>query len=120
MKPFKASGSSMARSISSIKHPCAGCKLLRRRCNPDCIFVPYFPSNVPEKFASVHKIFGASNVSKMLHVSPSYTLKWFPDIKSYNSILVNLCENNISLIFFPFFFLNISNRTLERTRGKMQ
>ncbi|CAI0549020.1 unnamed protein product [Linum tenue] len=46
--------------------PCASCKLLRRRCAKDCIFAPYFPSDDPHKFAIVHKIFGASNVSKML------------------------------------------------------
>ncbi|XP_051125697.1 LOB domain-containing protein 4-like [Andrographis paniculata] len=46
--------------------PCAACKLLRRRCSPDCIFAPYFPAEDPLKFACVHKVFGASNVSKML------------------------------------------------------
>lgn len=51
--------------------PCASCKLLRRRCAKDCIFAPYFPSDDPHKFAIVHKVFGASNVSKMLQVSIS-------------------------------------------------
>ncbi|KAJ7539464.1 hypothetical protein O6H91_11G094300 [Diphasiastrum complanatum] len=46
--------------------PCAACKLLRRRCSQECPFLPYFPPNEPHKFACVHKIFGASNVSKML------------------------------------------------------
>ncbi|KAE8686337.1 LOB domain-containing protein 3 [Hibiscus syriacus] len=50
--------------------PCASCKLLRRRCAKDCIFAPYFPSDDPHKFAIVHKVFGASNVSKMLHEVP--------------------------------------------------
>ncbi|GAU29402.1 hypothetical protein TSUD_149720 [Trifolium subterraneum] len=50
--------------------PCASCKLLRRRCAKDCIFSPYFPSNDPQKFAIVHKVFGASNVSKMLQELP--------------------------------------------------
>ncbi|KAK2442159.1 LOB domain-containing protein 12 [Trifolium repens] len=50
--------------------PCASCKLLRRRCAKDCIFSPYFPSNDPKKFAIVHKVFGASNVSKMLQELP--------------------------------------------------
>ena len=48
--------------------PCASCKLLRRRCAKDCIFAPYFPSDNPHKFAFVHKVFGASNVGKMLQV----------------------------------------------------
>ncbi|KAJ6678197.1 LOB DOMAIN-CONTAINING PROTEIN 3 [Salix viminalis] len=46
--------------------PCAACKLLRRRCAQDCVFAPYFPADEPHKFASVHKVFGASNVNKML------------------------------------------------------
>ncbi|XXG45294.1 hypothetical protein AAC387_Pa02g0411 [Persea americana] len=58
------------RSDSKMTVPCAGCKLLRRRCTVDCIFVPYFPSTEPEKFAGVHRIFGASNVSKMLQDIP--------------------------------------------------
>ncbi|XP_052207616.1 LOB domain-containing protein 4-like [Diospyros lotus] len=50
--------------------PCAACKLLRRRCVEDCVFSPYFPANDPQKFASVHKVFGASNVNKMLQELP--------------------------------------------------
>ncbi|XP_031109994.1 LOB domain-containing protein 12-like [Ipomoea triloba] len=51
--------------------PCASCKLLRRRCAKDCIFAPHFPSDDPHKFAIVHKVFGASNVSKMLQEIPA-------------------------------------------------
>lgn len=50
------------RSTSS----CAACKFLKRRCIPTCIFAPYFRSDEPKKFAKVHKVFGASNVSKIL------------------------------------------------------
>ncbi|KAI5061578.1 hypothetical protein GOP47_0024083 [Adiantum capillus-veneris] len=46
--------------------PCAACKLLRRRCAQECPFAPYFSPHEPQRFASVHKIYGASNVSKML------------------------------------------------------
>ncbi|XP_062096554.1 LOB domain-containing protein 24-like isoform X2 [Humulus lupulus] len=49
---------------------CAACKYLRRSCPSDCIFSPYFPSNNPQRFASVHRIFGASNVGKMLQRLP--------------------------------------------------
>ncbi|KAI4339157.1 hypothetical protein MLD38_024128 [Melastoma candidum] len=45
---------------------CAACKLLKRRCTSACIFAPYFQSDEPRKFAKVHKVFGASNVSKIL------------------------------------------------------
>ncbi|KAL5994431.1 hypothetical protein ACLOJK_024481 [Asimina triloba] len=53
---------------SKTNMPCAACKLLRRRCTKDCIFLPHFPSTEPEKFVVVHRIFGASNVSKTLQV----------------------------------------------------
>jgi hypothetical protein len=51
--------------------PCAACKLLRRRCAQECPFSPYFSPLEPHKFATVHKVFGASNVSKMLLVRSS-------------------------------------------------
>lgn len=51
------------RSTSS----CSACKLLKRRCVPNCLFAPYFPSDEPKKFVKVHKVFGASNVSKILN-----------------------------------------------------
>ncbi|PKI67408.1 hypothetical protein CRG98_012193 [Punica granatum] len=49
---------------------CAACKYLRRRCPQDCICSPYFPSNDPQRFAYVHKIYGASNVGKLLQQLP--------------------------------------------------
>lgn len=58
-------------SSSSIASPCAACKLLRRRCAQDCIFAPYFPAEEPHKFANVHRVFGASNISKLLQVKTS-------------------------------------------------
>ncbi|KDP41299.1 hypothetical protein JCGZ_15706 [Jatropha curcas] len=51
---------------------CAACKHLRRRCPSDCIFSPYFPSNNPQRFSCVHKIYGASNTAKMLEQVPSH------------------------------------------------
>ncbi|CAI0549023.1 unnamed protein product [Linum tenue] len=74
--------------------PCASCKLLRRRCAKDCIFAPYFPSDDPHKFAIVHKIFGASNVSKMLQVPPSFS---FP---SKNTLSLFLYTGNDIVYLF--------------------
>lgn len=54
--------------MSSSSSPCAACKLLRRKCTQGCVFAPYFPPGEPHKFANVHKVFGASNVSKLLQV----------------------------------------------------
>ncbi|CAI0415721.1 unnamed protein product [Linum tenue] len=49
---------------------CAACKFLKRRCTSNCIFAPHFRSDEPKKFAKVHKVFGASNVSKILTEVP--------------------------------------------------
>lgn len=53
--------------MSSSNSPCAACKLQRRKCTQECIYAPYFPPDQPQKFANVHKVFGASNVAKLLH-----------------------------------------------------
>ncbi|CAO2143011.1 unnamed protein product [Urochloa humidicola] len=58
-------------SSSGSNSPCASCKLLRRRCTQECVFAPYFPPEDPHKFAIVHKVFGASNISKMLQELPA-------------------------------------------------
>ncbi|KAJ6768260.1 LOB DOMAIN-CONTAINING PROTEIN 6-LIKE [Salix koriyanagi] len=52
---------------SSSNSPCAACKFLRRKCQPECVFAPYFPPDQPQKFSNVHKVFGASNVTKLLN-----------------------------------------------------
>ncbi|XP_027364721.1 LOB domain-containing protein 24-like [Abrus precatorius] len=45
---------------------CAACKIQGRKCPSDCIFSPYFPLNDPQRYTSVHRIYGGSNVGKML------------------------------------------------------
>ncbi|GAA0166094.1 hypothetical protein LIER_21332 [Lithospermum erythrorhizon] len=54
-------------SSSYSNSPCAACKFLRRKCLPECVFAPYFPPEEPHKFINVHRVFGASNVSKILN-----------------------------------------------------
>ncbi|KAH6814691.1 ATPase family associated protein [Perilla frutescens var. frutescens] len=53
--------------------PCGACKFLRRKCIGGCIFAPHFGSDQgAARFAAVHKVFGASNVSKLLlHIPPN-------------------------------------------------
>ncbi|KAL8092594.1 LOB domain-containing protein 16 [Apium graveolens] len=54
-------------ATSGTSSPCGACKFLRRKCATDCIFAPYFTSEQgPARFAAIHKVFGASNVSKLL------------------------------------------------------
>ncbi|KAL5991790.1 hypothetical protein ACLOJK_012701 [Asimina triloba] len=50
---------------------CGACKFLRRKCIHGCIFAPYFCyDDAVAHFAAIHKIFGASNVSKLLSHLP--------------------------------------------------
>ncbi|CAA7391806.1 unnamed protein product [Spirodela intermedia] len=52
--------------------PCGACKFLRRKCVSGCIFAPYFGSEQgAANFSAVHKVFGASNVSKLLMHIPA-------------------------------------------------
>ncbi|KAI9072318.1 hypothetical protein K1719_045716 [Acacia pycnantha] len=51
---------------------CAACKWSRHRCDPDCIFAPYFPSDEPEKFAIICRVFGANNISNWLQKLPAH------------------------------------------------
>ncbi|XP_020086177.1 LOB domain-containing protein 20 [Ananas comosus] len=59
------------------REPCGACKFLRRRCAAGCVFAPHFgggeqqqqsggASSSAARFAAVHKVFGASNVAKLL------------------------------------------------------
>ncbi|XP_041004362.1 LOB domain-containing protein 36-like [Juglans microcarpa x Juglans regia] len=53
--------------MSSSNSPCAACKCMRRKCTQECSFAPYFPPDQTQKFANIHKVFGACNVSKLLN-----------------------------------------------------
>ncbi|RCV10802.1 hypothetical protein SETIT_2G137700v2 [Setaria italica] len=47
--------------------PCGACKFLRRKCVKGCVFAPYFCHDQgAAHFAAIHKVFGASNASKLL------------------------------------------------------
>ncbi|KAI9117438.1 hypothetical protein K1719_011604 [Acacia pycnantha] len=48
------------------KQACAACKFQRRKCTPECVLAPYFPADQPKAFQNVHKLFGVSNVEKIL------------------------------------------------------
>ncbi|CAN6968097.1 unnamed protein product [Brassica oleracea var. botrytis] len=45
---------------------CASCKHQRKKCNNECILSPYFPARKTKEFEAVHKVFGVSNVQKMV------------------------------------------------------
>ncbi|XP_042518472.1 LOB domain-containing protein 23-like [Macadamia integrifolia] len=53
-----------------VVRPCGAYKGLRQRCVATCILASYFPPTQPLKFLAVHRVFGASNVSKFLQGLP--------------------------------------------------
>ncbi|KAG5224747.1 LOB domain-containing protein [Salix suchowensis] len=50
-----------------LAHPaCASCKHQRKRCTENCALAPYFPAEKTLEFQAVHKVFGVSNVVKLV------------------------------------------------------
>jgi|UniRef100_A0A2N9HL91 hypothetical protein len=45
---------------------CAACKYQRRKCATDCILAPYFPHDRQRQFLNAHKLFGVSNITKII------------------------------------------------------
>ncbi|KAK1289355.1 LOB domain-containing protein 27 [Acorus calamus] len=51
---------------------CAACKYQRRKCSATCPLAPYFPPDNPKQFQNAHKLFGVSNILKILNrIDPS-------------------------------------------------
>lgn len=62
---------SSSSSSSGSGSPCGACKFLRRKCARGCVFAPYFcHEQGASHFAAIHKVFGASNASKLLSHLP--------------------------------------------------
>ncbi|KAG9141457.1 hypothetical protein Leryth_001905 [Lithospermum erythrorhizon] len=45
---------------------CAACKYQRRKCASDCLLAPYFPQNRQGQFINAHRLFGVSNITKII------------------------------------------------------
>ncbi|XP_020577312.1 LOB domain-containing protein 35-like [Phalaenopsis equestris] len=45
---------------------CAACKYQRRKCSPDCTLAPFFPAEKHLQFINAHRLFGVSNILKIL------------------------------------------------------
>ncbi|KAJ4950426.1 hypothetical protein NE237_027258 [Protea cynaroides] len=51
---------------------CAACKYQRRKCTPGCSLAPYFPPEQQRQFLNAHKLFGVSNILKIIrNLDPS-------------------------------------------------
>ncbi|KAK4395118.1 LOB domain-containing protein 22 [Sesamum angolense] len=59
------------RSHGSTTQACAACKYQRRKCASDCILAPYFPHDRQRQFLNAHRLFGVSNIVKIVrHLDP--------------------------------------------------
>ncbi|KAL1193470.1 LOB domain-containing protein 7 [Cardamine amara subsp. amara] len=45
---------------------CAACKYQRKKCTKNCLLAPYFPQERQKQFQNAHKLFGVSNITKLL------------------------------------------------------
>ncbi|XP_043687501.1 LOB domain-containing protein 2-like [Telopea speciosissima] len=51
---------------------CAACKHQRKKCRENCVLAPFFPAEQSQNFQAVHKVFGVSNVQKIVKSLESY------------------------------------------------
>ncbi|KAG8380100.1 hypothetical protein BUALT_Bualt07G0158500 [Buddleja alternifolia] len=54
------------RSHGSTTQACAACKYQRRKCASDCVLAPYFPHDRQRQFLNAHRLFGVSNIVKIV------------------------------------------------------
>ncbi|XP_008813836.1 LOB domain-containing protein 22-like [Phoenix dactylifera] len=65
--PHRPSSSSSA----SATQACAACKYQRRKCNQDYTLASYFPADQQRQFLNAHRLFGVSNILKIIcHLDP--------------------------------------------------
>ncbi|KAM0901925.1 hypothetical protein ACQ4PT_019629 [Festuca glaucescens] len=70
---FPFAGNVTSSPPTVVLSPCAACKVLRRRCADGCMLAPYFPPTEPAKFTTAHRVFGASNIIKLLQDLPEHS-----------------------------------------------
>ncbi|KAI4333889.1 hypothetical protein L6164_018643 [Bauhinia variegata] len=51
---------------SGSNQACAACKHQRKKCSENCALAPYFPASRNHEFHAVHKVFGVSNITKIV------------------------------------------------------
>ncbi|KAJ0989398.1 hypothetical protein J5N97_007754 [Dioscorea zingiberensis] len=74
---------------------CASCKHQRKRCSKECILAPHFPADKAEQFNAVQKVFGVSNITKMLKAKENLedrqriaeTLIWEAECRQADAVL---------------------------------
>ncbi|KAK9683334.1 hypothetical protein RND81_10G133000 [Saponaria officinalis] len=60
--------------MTGLRTSCGACKFLRRKCTSECVLRPYFSYDEANiHFGAIHKVFGASNVTRLLlHLPEQY------------------------------------------------
>lgn len=57
---------------SGSSQACASCKHQRKKCEETCELAPFFPASRYREFQNAHKLFGISNIQKIINsVDPS-------------------------------------------------
>lgn len=64
LAPKSANSAAEGSTVSS--QACAACKYQRRKCAPNCSLAPYFPADRQKDFLNAQKLFGVSNIKKIL------------------------------------------------------
>lgn len=70
---------------------CASCKLQRRKCLKDCLLAPHFPADKPETFANAHRLYGVSNMVRILEN--------IPEEMRHLAMRTIIYESNVRLMF---------------------
>ncbi|CAF2155252.1 hypothetical protein BRARA_A03229 [Brassica rapa] len=90
--PLKPSSSATSNN-NTTNQACAACKYQRRKCAPDCLLAPYFPHDRHRQFLNAHKLFGVSNITKIIKdLSPPdkdaamYTIMFQSDARANDPI----------------------------------
>ncbi|KAI3806826.1 hypothetical protein L1987_22741 [Smallanthus sonchifolius] len=78
---------------NSTTQACAACRYQRRKCAADCILAPYFPHDHQRQFQNAHKLFGVSNITKIIRdLDPSQkdeamrTIIYQADVRAHDPV----------------------------------
>ncbi|KAK4760786.1 hypothetical protein SAY87_005679 [Trapa incisa] len=110
--------STLTNSSTGQTQACAACKFQRRKCAPDCILAPYFPHDRTRQFQNAHRLFGVSNITKIIkNLGPiekdeaMRTIIYQSDARAYDPVggcygiirdlqrQIDLCQAELDLVF---------------------
>lgn len=123
----KDSRSFFLMNMTGTGSPCGACKFLRRKCVRGCVFAPYFcHEQGASHFSAIHKVFGASNVSKLLAHLPvtdrceaAVTISYEAQARLQDPIYgcvshIFALQQQVYLFSFFFFFFNLVSKKKKK------